>query len=124
MIYLGGGNRKTMNIIIQNLKLITIMKATGKTDKEIADYLGLKTKEFLEAIAGDTYLTEVWEKAQDKLVSDIEQKFLENTLLQLENGDNTDAKWILERTSKKYQKKDQVDVSITSIDDIIRGKGK
>jgi hypothetical protein len=113
-----------MNIIIQNLKLITIMKATGKTDKEIADYLGLKTKEFLEAIAGDTYLTEVWEKAQDKLVSDIEQKFLENTLLQLENGDNTDAKWILERTSKKYQKKDQVDVSITSIDDIIRGKGK
>jgi hypothetical protein len=113
-----------INIIVQNLKLITIMKATGKTDKEIADYLNLKTKELLEAIASDPYLTEVWEKAQDKLVSDIEQRFLENTLLQLENGDNTDAKWILERTSKKYQKKDQVDVSITSIDDIIRGQVK
>lgn len=110
--------------IIQNLKIITIMKATGKTDKEIADYLGMKTKDLLDAIAADSYLTEVWEKAQDKLVSDIEQKFLENTLLQLEDGDNTDAKWILERTSKKYQKKDQVDVSITSIDDIIRGQGK
>jgi hypothetical protein len=115
---------KNMDTIIQNLKLIIIMKATGKTDKEIADYLGLKTKEFLEAIASDNYLTEVWEKAQDKLVSDIEQKFLENTMAQLENGDNTDAKWILERTSKKYQKKDQVDVSITSIDDIIRGQSK
>lgn len=100
------------------------MKATGKTDKEVADYLGLKVKDFLEVIAGDAYLTEVWEKAQDKLVSDIEQKFLENTLLQLEEGDNTDAKWILERTSKKYQKKDQLDVSVTSIDDIIRGQGK
>jgi len=110
--------------IIQNLKVIIIMKATNRTDKEIADYLGLKTKDLLEAIASDAYLTEVWEKAQDKLVSDIEQKFLENTLLRLEEGDNTDAKWILERTSKKYQKKDQVDVSITSIDDIIRGQVK
>jgi len=116
--------QEKINKVIQNLKIITIMKATGKTDKEVADYLGLKVKDFLEVIASDSYLTEVWEKAQDKLVSDIEQKFLENTLLQLEEGDNTDAKWILERTSKKYQKKDQLDVSVTSIDDIIRGQGK
>ena len=59
-----------------------------------------------------------------KLASEIERKFVENTLAQLDNGDNTDAKWILERTNKKYQKKDHVDVSIASIDDIIRGHGK
>lgn len=115
---------KNIDKIIQNLKVITIMKATSHSDKEIADYLGMTAGEMLKLIAEDAYLSEVWEKAQEKLVSDIERKFLENTLLQLENGDNTDAKWILERTSKKYQKKDQVDVTVTSIDDIIRGQGK
>lgn len=112
------------DIIVQNLKVITIMKSCGYKDKEIADYLGIKITELLETIGADSYLTEVYEKAQEKLASDIERKFVENTLAQLENGDNTDAKWILERTSKKYQKKEQVDVSVTSIDDIIRGQIK
>lgn len=112
------------DIVVQNLKVITIMKSCGYKDKEIADYLGIKITDLLETIAGDSYLTETYEKAQEKLASDIEKKFIENTLEQLESGDNTDAKWILERTSKKYQKKEQVDVSVTSIDDIIRGQLK
>jgi DNA-directed RNA polymerase specialized sigma subunit len=110
--------------IIQNIKVVTIMKSCNYTDKEIADYLGIQTRLFLDAIAADSYLSEVYSKAQEKLASDIEKKFLENTLAQLDNGDNTDAKWILERTNKKYQKKDQLDVSVTSIDDIIRNQGK
>jgi hypothetical protein len=81
-------------------------------------------KEFLEIIAGDSYLTEVYSKAQEKLASEIEKRFLENTMVQLDNGDNTDAKWILERTHKRYQKKDQLDVNLTSIDDVIRNQGK
>jgi len=115
---------KNIDKIIQNLKVIIIMKATNHNDKEIADYLGMPTGDMLNLIQGDAYLSSVWEKAQEKLVSDIERKFLENTLQQLESGDNTDAKWILERTSKKYQKKEQVDVNVGSIDDIIRGKNK
>ena len=112
------------NKIIQNIIVITIMKSTNFTDKEIADYVGVPIKDFLDIIAGDNYLNEVYQKAQEKLASEIEKKFLENTLAQLEGGDNTDAKWILERTHKKYQKKDQLDVSLTSIDDIIRNQGK
>jgi len=100
------------------------MKSCGYKDKDIADYVGITTPELLETIASDNYLKEKWDKASETLGSEIERKFIENTLEQLENGDNTDAKWILERTHKKYQKKDQIDVSVTSIDDIIRGQGK
>jgi hypothetical protein len=110
--------------IVQNLKIITIMKSCGYKDKDISDYVGITTNELLETIAQDSYLTDVWERASERLASEIERKFIENTLAQLDNGDNTDAKWILERTNKKYQKKDQVEVSVTSIDDIIRGQGK
>ena len=108
--------------IIHNLKIIKIMKSTGYKDKEIADYLNVSVKDLLTAIESDQYLKEVWEQAQEKLASDIERKFLENVLTQLDMGDNTDAKWLLERTSKKYNKKDQLDVTIKSIDDIIRGE--
>ena len=97
------------------------MKSSGYTDKEIADYLSVKVVDLLKVIDEDTYLKEVWELAQDKLASDIEKKFLENVLTQLDDGDNTDAKWLLERTHKKYNKKDVLDVNIKSIDDIIRG---
>lgn len=108
--------------IVQNLKIIKIMKATGYKDKEIADYVGVSIKDFLTVIEGDQYLKEVWEEAQEKLATDIERKFLENVLTQLDMGDNTDAKWLLERTHKKYNKKDTLDVNIKSIDDIIRGE--
>ena len=110
--------------VIQNLKVITIMKSCGYKDKEIADYVGVTITELLETIAGDSYLNDIWERASEHLASEIEKKFIENTLEQLGQGDNTDAKWILERTHKKYQKKDQVEVNIASIDDIIRGQGK
>lgn len=115
---------RTIDKIVQNLKIITIMKSCGYKDKEISDYVGITPNELLETIAQDAYLSDIWEHAGDKLASEIERKFVENTLAQLDNGDNTDAKWILERTNKKYQKKDHVDVSIASIDDIIRGHGK
>jgi orotate phosphoribosyltransferase-like protein len=108
--------------IVQNLKIIKIMKATGYTDKEIADYVSVSIKDFLAIIDGDVYLKEVYEKAQEKLATDIEKKFLENVMDQLDMGDNTDAKWLLERTNKKYNKKDQLEVNIKSIDDIIRGE--
>lgn len=100
------------------------MKSCGYKDKDIADYIGVTPTELLEAIAADSYLSDIWEKASERLATEIEKKFIENTMAQLENGDNTDAKWILERTHKKYQKKDQVDINVTSIDDIIRGQGK
>ena len=96
------------------------MKSCAYSDSDIADYMGLGVKEFIDIIQGDEYLKGVYESAQEKLASDIEKKFLENVLTNLDNGDNTDAKWILERTSKKYTKKDTVDVNIRSIDDIIR----
>jgi len=117
-------NLVTKDKIIQNLKIITIMKSCGKTDREIAKYLGIGVGELLETIGSDMYLTEVYEKAQDKLASDIEVKFIENVLTQLEEGDNTDAKWILERVTKKYQKTDKHDVTIRSIDDIILERGE
>lgn len=107
--------------IIQNLKVIKIMKSTGYTDKEIADYLTIGVTSFLKAIDEDIYLKEVYEQAQEKLASDIEKRFLENVLTQLDEGDNTDAKWLLERTSKKYSKRDTLDVNLKTIDDIIRG---
>ena len=108
--------------IIHNITLIKIMKSTGYTDKEIADYVNVSVKDFLTIIDSDPYLKEVYEKAQEKLATDIERMFLQNVLDQLETGDNTDAKWLLERTNKKYNKKDQIDVNIKSIDDIIRGE--
>lgn len=106
--------------IVQNLKIILAMKATNHTDKEIANYLKITTTELHEVIASDTYLSESWDKSAEKLANDIESKFIKNTLDQLDKGDNTDAKWILERTNPKYQKKDNINLNIKSIDEIIR----
>lgn len=106
--------------IIHNLKIIKIMKSVGYKDKEIADYVGLSVKEFVDIVFGDEYLREVYEHASEKLASDIERKFLENVTQQLEDGDNTDAKWLMERTNKKYTKKDAIDITLRSIDDVIR----
>ena len=53
--------------IIQNIKIIKIMKSTGYTDKEIADYVNVSVKDFLTVIESDPYLKEVYEKAQEKL---------------------------------------------------------
>lgn len=108
--------------IIHNLKIITIMKSSGKSDAEIASYLGMKPIRMLELIQGDEFLKNKWEKASESVASEIEIKFLENVMLQLESGDNTDAKWYLERATRKYAKKEQVELSVKSIDDIIREK--
>jgi len=110
--------------IIQNIKLIKIMKSCGQTDAEIAKYVGLSVREFLEAIDGDEYLKEIYAQASQKLATDIEREFLNNVMGQLERGENSDAKWLLERTNPKYAKKDQVEVNIRSIDDVIREHGK
>mgnify|MGYP000935008110 CR=1 FL=1 len=108
--------------VIQNLRMITIMKSCNYTDKDIATYLGMNIKTFLEIIGSDAYLTELYEKSQERLASEIERQFLDKMLEKLDGGDTTDAKWVLERSNKRYQKKDIVDVTIKSIDDIIREK--
>lgn len=110
-----------MEKIIQNIKVVKIMKASKYTDSDIAKYLGISVKDFLEAIDSDPYLKEVFESAQEKLVSEIESKFLEAVMAQLENGKTEDAKWVLERTTGKYSKKEQVELNVKNIDDIIRG---
>ena len=109
-----------MDRILQNLKVIKAMKASGYTDREIARYCGMNVTTFLKIISEDEYLKEVYENAQDKLTADIEAKFLEKVMEKLEGGDTTDAKWVLERTTDKYNKKDKVDLSVKTIDDIIK----
>lgn len=110
--------------IIQNIKIIKIMKASGYKDSDIAKYLDMKTYEFLKIIGEDDYLTEVYGRASELLGAEIESKFLDNVVEKLDKGDTTDAKWTLERTNPKYTKKEQVDVNMRSIDDIIRDGGK
>lgn len=105
--------------IIMNIKILKIMKASGYKDTEIAKYIGVTTKELLDAVANDDYIRGIWDKAQEELVSEIEAKFLTNVMAQLEDGDNGDAKWVLERLNKKYQKKETVEMTVKSIDDII-----
>jgi Fe2+ transport system protein B len=111
------------NIMVMNLKQIKIMKSCGYTDQEIAKSLGIKVTEFLSEIGEDEYLKEVYDTAAQKVVTEIEEKFLKNVFTSLEAGDNTDAKWLLERLNKKYQKTDKMDVTLRTIDDVIREAG-
>ena len=109
--------------LTQNLKVATIMKATGRTDSEIATYVGITTKEFLEIVENDNYLKEVFENASSKVTTEIEQKFLEKVLSKLDEGDTTDAKFFLERTTNKYSRKDNIAVTgELSIDEVIRNQ--
>jgi predicted P-loop ATPase len=114
--------------LTQNLKVATIMKATGRTDSEIATYCGISTKDFLEILENDNYLKEVFDNASSKVATEIEQKFLEKVLSKLDEGDTTDAKFFLERTTNKYSRKDNIAVTgELTIDEIIRkqdGKGE
>ena len=110
--------------LTQNLKVATIMKATGRTDSEIATYCGITTKEFLEIVENDGYLKAIFENAGSKVATEIEQKFLEKVLSKLDEGDTTDAKFFLERTTHKYSRKDNIAVSgELSIDEVIRNQG-
>lgn len=111
------------NIVMQNLKLIKILKSSGKTDREIAKILDIKLSEFMKVLSEDDYIKEVYDNAQDKMISEVEAKFLEKVLEKLEEGETADAKWYLEKTSTKYTKKEQVSVTMQSIDDIVRGAG-
>lgn len=110
----------TIDKITQNLRLMKIMKSSGYTDSEIASYLGISTREFLEAIEEEEYLKSVYEAASETLASELEAEFLKKVFSNLDAGKTEDAKWVLERTSKKYQKKDQVELNIKSIDEIIK----
>lgn len=112
------------NKVIANVKVIVAMKSAGKTDGEIAKYLGMRVTNFLEIIEGDEYLREVYEKAGEKLGSEIESEFLIRVMEKLEEGKTEDARWYLERTNAKYQRKDSVNLSITSIDEVIRQRGE
>jgi hypothetical protein len=112
--------RNAKDVLIQNLRLMTIMKSVGRTDREICEAIGIEVKDFLEILDNDDYLREKYERAQDKVVTEVEEKFLLSVLLKLEDGETTDAKWLLERTSGKYQKNEKLEVTVRSIDDIIR----
>lgn len=113
-----------MEKIIANLKPIILMKASGKTDREIADYVGMPVKTFLDKIESEPYIKEQWENATDRFVSDIEMKFLQRLEEEVEMGEMSNAKWFLERRSEKYKKNETVDVNVRSIDDIIKEKDK
>ena len=107
--------------LIQNLKVAKIMKATNKTDSEIATYCGISTKEFLDIVENDDYLKDIFENASEKIASEIELKFLEKVFSKLEEGDTADAKFVLERTTHKYSRKDNIAVTGSmSIDEIVR----
>jgi len=104
----------------QNVKLFKVMKATNYTDSEIAAAIGISVKDYLDIINANPFLKDIYEKSQEKLITEIERGFIDNTLKKLKSGDNTDAKWILERRHSAYQKTDKVDVNVTGIDEIIR----
>lgn len=111
-----------MNIdkVIQNLKTVLIMKSCQYPDSEIAKQVGLTLKEFMDVIESDSYLKEKYENAEEKLVEQIEREFLDKVLTKLDDGETGDAKWVLERRSKKYQKKDVMEINVRTVDDIIR----
>lgn len=108
--------------VIQNLKTITIMRSSQYSDAKIAKFLGMTVKTFLQIIESDDYLRETYKNAADEVTSEIEAKFLEEVFKQLEVGLTKDAKWYLERTTDKYNKTEVHDVTVKSIDDVIRGR--
>ena len=111
--------------IIQNLKILKIMKATGYKDSEIATAIGVTTRDLLDCISADDYLQEIYDHAGDKIASEIERKFLDKVLSKLDEGDTNDAKWVLERTTEKYSRKENIKVSgELTIDEIIREQTK
>lgn len=116
-------NLEAYEKVVQNLKIVKAMKSAGQTDREIAERVGITVKELLEVIGSDNYLKEIYERAQEKVVAGIESKFIEVMEEKLGEGDTRDAKWYLERVSPKYQKKDNVMVSVKSIDEVIRNRG-
>jgi hypothetical protein len=114
------GHDVTRELVTQNLKVLVIMKASGRTDAEIAKAIGLKLSDFLSVLDEDSYIREKYENAQEKVVTEIEEEFLKNVLLKTSLGETEDAKWYLGRVSPKYQKSEKVEVTVKSIDDIIR----
>ncbi len=104
----------------QNLKVVITKKSVGFTDKEIAKSLDMTTQQFLDTINSDEYLKDCYENASAKVAKEIEESFIENIKSQLATGDNTDAKWYLERTTAKYSKKEQLSLTTKSIDEINR----
>lgn len=107
--------------LIQNLKVAKIMKATGYKDSEIATQVGISTKDFLEIVGNDDYLTEIFKNAVEKVASEVERKFLEKMMEKLEEGDTQDAKFFMERTMPRYSRKENVQVTGgLSIDEVIR----
>lgn len=107
--------------VIQNLKLIILMKSSGATDRDVARQLDMQLNMYVNAVEGDEYLREKIGNAEMSYAVELEAKFKEVAYKKLEEGDTTDAKWYMERTIDKYKKTDKVDITIRSIDDIIRG---
>lgn len=115
------GVQEAVKVLQNNLKKLKVLRSVGKTDSEIAHAMGMDTKTFLDAVESEIYIKELYEKSGDALLQDIESKFLENVLEDLEKGKNEDAKWVLERRTDKYVKKEKTELSGgLTIDEIIR----
>lgn len=106
--------------VIQNLKIIKTMKAVGRTDREIVEYLGIKMREFLDVLESDEYIREIYANAGDEYLKDLEEGFLLGVMQKIDEGKLDDAKWTLERLNPKYNKTEKVAVDIKSIDELIR----
>ena len=49
-------NLETYEKVVQNLKIVKVMKSVGQTDREIAERIGITVKELLEVIGGRTII--------------------------------------------------------------------
>lgn len=112
------------DLILQNLKLIKLLKATNHTDREIASQVGVKVVDLLEMVETDDYFREMYETAAGKVINEIEAEFLKRTLESLEEGKTDDAKFVLTRRHPDYKADNKLEISVKSIDDIIKEKSK
>lgn len=107
-------------LVINKLKLIIALKSSGATDRDICRAIDITMPLYLRVLENDEYIREKIENAEMSYAMELETKFKAVTMKKLDEGDTTDAKWILERTVDKYKKTEKVDITVRTIDDIIR----
>ena len=111
-------------IITQNLKLIKVLKATNHTDREIASRIGVKVTDLVEMVETDEYFREVYEGAAGKVINEIEAEYLKKTMENIEAGKLEDARFVLTKRHPEYKADNKIELSVKSIDDVIREKEK
>lgn len=112
----------TRQTITQNLKLIKVLKATNHTDREIASKVGVKVSDLIEMVETDEYFREIYENASGKVINEIEAEYLQKTLENIGEGKMEDARFVLTKRHPDYKADNKIEISVKSIDDIIREK--